>query len=311
MVTNCAIRIQGLTHCFGTVEALNGLSLEVPAGSIFGFLGPNGAGKTTTIHILLGLLEPSGGTVEVFGLDPHTHGAEIRSRMGVLLEHSGVYEQLTVEDNLEFFGKVWEMPSNLRNTRIQELLTQMKLWDRRKDRAGKLSKGMRQKLALARVLLHQPELVLLDEPTAGLDVISSAAIREDLMKLAAQNGTTVFMATHNMAEAQALCDQVAVIRSGELIAIGHPDQLRANAGRPCVQVFGHGFNKQTLTQLTSRPEVSRAEIRDGHITIELNPDQDAAPLITFLVGEGVQVEEVRRGQASLEEVFLTLMEEEE
>ncbi len=310
-MTQTAIRIQGLIHRFDTVQALNGLSLEVPIGSIYGFLGPNGAGKTTTINILLGLLEPNDGSVEVLGLDPRTHGSEIRGRTGALLEHSGVYEQLTVEDNLEFFGRAWEIPDGLRRSRSQDLLTQMDLWDRRKDRAGTLSKGMRQKLALARVRLHQPELILLDEPTAGLDVISAAAIREDLMNLAKKEGRTVFLATHNMTEAQTLCDQVAVIRSGELIATGHPDDLRAKAGKPCLQVFGHGFSGRTISQLTARPEVHRAEIRDGHITIELNPDQDAAPLITFLVGEGVQVEEVRRGEASLEEVFLTLMEEEE
>ncbi|UCC62446.1 MAG: ABC transporter ATP-binding protein, partial [Anaerolineae bacterium] len=284
--------------------------LEVPAGIIFGFLGPNGAGKTTTIRLLLGLLEPNSGRVEVLGFDSQTQSEEVRDRTGALLEHSGIYEHLSAEDNLEFYGRAYRLPAAERRTRIQELLTHMGLWERRKDPAGKWSRGMQQKLALARALLHHPPLVLLDEPTAGLDVPSAAAVREDLAALAAREGTTVFLTTHNMAEAEKLCGQVAVIRAGKLVAVGHPDQLRARAGGPQVEILGHGFHDSALALLRARPEVSAVEVQNGRLAVDLRHETPTAPLVSLLVTAGVQVEEVRRGQASLEDVFLTLMEEE-
>jgi ABC-2 type transport system ATP-binding protein len=289
---------------------VDGLSLEVPAGIIFGFLGPNGAGKTTTINLLLGLLEPTDGQAEVLGFDTRTQAAEVRTRTGALLEHPGVYEQLSAEDNLEFYGRVWRMPVTERQARIKELLTHIGLWERRKEPAGKWSRGMKQKLALARAMLHRPPLVFLDEPTAGLDVVAAAAVRDDLEALAEREGVTVFLTTHNMAEAEKLCAQVAVIREGSLLAIGHPDQLRARTGGPRVEIVGRGFNDRALQLLRARPEVTAVEVQNHHLAIDLREETDTAPLVSLMVSAGVQVEEVRRGKASLEEVFLTLMEEE-
>jgi ABC-2 type transport system ATP-binding protein len=305
-----AIRLEDLTRDFEAVRALDSLSLEVPAGTIFGFLGPNGAGKTTTIRLLLGLLEPSAGQAEVLGYDTRTQAQEIRARSGALLEHSGVYEHLSAEDNLEFYGRAYRLPRGERQARIQELLEQMGLWQRRKDQAGTWSKGMQQKLALARALLHRPPLVLLDEPTAGLDVPSAAAVRDDLAELAEREGTTVFLTTHNMAEAERLCSRVAVIRKGRLVAVGHPDELRARSGGPRVEIVGRGFGDEALALLRQRPEVAAAVAHNGHLAIDLRQDTPTSPLVSLLVGAGVEVEEVRRGKASLEDVFLTLMEEE-
>jgi ABC-2 type transport system ATP-binding protein len=310
-MTETAIRTENLTLDFETVRAVDGLSLEVPAGIIFGFLGPNGAGKTTTINLLLGLLEPTDGRAEVLGFDTRTQAHEVRSRTGALLEHSGLYEQLTVEDNLEFYGRVWRMPADERQTRIRELLTGMGLWERHKERAGTLSKGMKQKLALARAILHRPSLIFLDEPTAGLDVVAAAAVREDLEALAAREGVTVFLTTHNMAEAERLCSQVAVIREGKLAAMGNPDQLRTRAGGPHVEIVGRGFSENVLNLLRRRPEVAAVELRNQHLEIDLRQGTDVAPLVGLMVNAGVQVVEIRHGKASLEEVFLTLMEEQE
>ena len=306
-----AIAMKDLTRDFDTVRAVDSLSLEVPAGSIFGFLGPNGAGKTTTIGLLLGLLEPTAGRVEILGFDTSTHPDEVRARTGALLEHPGIYEQLSGEDNLEFYGRAWRIATAERQERIEELLMHMGLWERRKEKAGSWSRGMQQKLALARTLLHRPPLVLLDEPTAGLDVVAATAIRDDLEALADSEGVTVFMTTHNMAEAERLCSQVAVIRGGRLVAMGHPDLLRERAGGPRMEIVGRGFTDYALASLRSRPEVVTADIRNGRLVIDLQADMDAAPLVGLLVEVGVQVEEVRRGKASLEEVFLTLMEEEQ
>lgn len=309
-MSELAIRTKGLSKDFASVQALKDLSIEVPSGIIFGFLGPNGAGKTTTINLLLGLLEPSRGSAEVLGFDSLTEADEIRSRSGALLEHSGVYEHLSAEDNLEFFGRVWRIPPSERKARIEELLNQMGLWERRKERAGKWSKGMKQKLALARVLLHRPPLVLLDEPTAGLDVVAAAAIREDLEYLVEGLGVTVFLTTHNMAEAEKLCSQVAVIREGSLVALGHPDELRARTGGPRVEVIGKGFSETVLSELEALPEVEAIEAENGRLYIDLRQETETSEIINYLVGQGVKVDEVRRGMASLEDVFLTLMEEE-
>ncbi len=309
-MTETAIRIENLTRDFGTMRAVDDLSLEVPSGIIFGFLGPNGAGKTTTINLLLGLLEPTSGRAEVLGFDTQTQGDEVRTRTGALLEHPGLYEQLSAEDNLEFYGRVWHMTPAERQARIKELLTHMGVWERRKERVGTWSKGMKQKLALARAMLHRPPLIFLDEPTAGLDVVAATAVRDDLETLAVREGVTVFLTTHNMAEAERLCGQVAVIREGRLVAVGHPDELRARAGGPRLEIFGRGFNDNVLNLLRTRPEVVAAGVQNEHLAIDLREGTDVAPLVSLMVSAGVQVEEVRRGKASLEEVFLTLMEEE-
>jgi ABC-2 type transport system ATP-binding protein len=305
-----AIRLNNLTREFETVRALDALSLEVPAGTIYGFLGPNGAGKTTTINILLGLLEPTSGNCEVLGFDPQVQGDEVRSRTGALLEHTGLYEHMSAADNLEFYARAWRLPANERQARIKELLKQLDFWERRDEKVGKWSRGMRQKLALARTLLHHPQLVILDEPTAGLDVMAAADVREELANLAEIEGVTVFLTTHNMAEAERLCSQVAVIRRGELVAVGHPDELRQRVGGPQVEVVGRGFNDQILRLALSQPEVLAADAHNGRLTLELCAEAEVAPVITMLVASGVSVEEIRRGKASLEDVFLTLMEEE-
>jgi ABC-2 type transport system ATP-binding protein len=169
---------------------------------------------------------------------------------------------------------------------------------------------MKQKLALARAMLHRPPLLLLDEPTAGLDVASGVAVRKELVALAKREQVTIFVTTHNMAEAEAICTQVAVIRQGRLLALGHPDELRTRASGPRVEVYGSGFTENVLALLRDRPEVTSAQLLNAHLAIDLKPKTSLAPVVSLLVGAGVQVEEVRRDKASLEEVFLTLTEEE-
>jgi ABC-2 type transport system ATP-binding protein len=310
-MTRNAICLQNLTKDFGSVRAVDAVSLEIPPGIIFGFLGPNGAGKTTTIRLLLGLLEPTSGRAQVLGFDAHTHSDQVRARTGALLEHTGIYEQMSAEDNLEFYGRAFRIPASERQARIRETLTRMGLWERRQDRAGNWSRGMKQKLALARTLLHRPSLILLDEPTAGLDVQAAVAIREDLESLASREEVTIFLTTHNMVDAEKLCHQVAVIRDGRLVALGSPDDLRSRAGGPRVEIKGRGFSQQALELLRAHPKVAATETQNGHLVIELLAETDAAPLVSILVGAGAQVEEVRRGKASLEEAFLTLTGEQD
>jgi len=304
------VQIEHLSRSFGSVRALDDLSLDVPAGIVFGFLGPNGAGKTTTIHLLLGLLDPTTGRASVLGLDTRTQGNAIRARSGALLEFAGLYERMSAQDNLELFGRIYRIPADARRARIKELLTHLGLWERRRDLVGTWSRGMKQKLAVARALFHRPAIIFLDEPTAGFDPVAAAALRDDLANLVAREGGTVFLNTHNLTEAERLCAQVAVIRQGKLLAVGSPDELRGRLGGLRAEVVGDGFTEQMLTTLREQPEVVHAQLHNGRFFIELRDESKMGPLVSLLVHAGASVEEVRRDMPSLEEVFLTLMEEE-
>ncbi len=304
------IHTEHLCRSFGALTALDDLSIDIPAGIVFGFLGPNGAGKTTTIHLLLGLLEPSAGHARVLGFDTRSQANEIRARTGALLEFSGLYERMSAEDNLDLYGRIYRMSGTERKARTKELLTHLNLWDRRKEKVGKWSRGMKQKLAVARALFHRPPLVFLDEPTAGFDPVAAAALHDDLSSLVRHEGLTVFLNTHNLAETEKLCARVGVIRNGKLIAIGNPDELRLRKGSLKVEIIGHGFNGQTLAVLRARPEVERAEIQMNRLLVELRDQSNVGPMVTLIVQSGGEVEEIRRPGTSLEDLFLTLMKEE-
>ena len=307
-MTAIAIRTLALSRKFGTILALDNLSLEVPRGIVFGFLGANGSGKTTTIRLLLGLIEPMSGQAQVLGFDPCTHSHEIRQRTGALLEHAGLYERLSAEDNLEFYGRSWRLPTAKRRSRIKELLNHMGLWQRRHQKVGDWSRGMKQKLAIARTMLHSPPLIFLDEPTAGLDPVAAAALRDDLQQMVIQEGVTVFLTTHNLTEAEKLCQKIGVIRQGKLLAVGSPDELRAQGSRPKIEIVARGFTGQVIDWLQSQPLIASTRIEGDRLIINLHQPISAAPIVRVLVNAGVEIEEVRKDSASLEEVFLNLME---
>ncbi|MGA2505395.1 MAG: ATP-binding cassette domain-containing protein [Anaerolineales bacterium] len=258
------IHTEHLSRYFGTVKAVDDLSLEVPEGIVFGFLGPNGAGKTTTIHLLLGLLEPTQGVARVMDYDSRSQAGDIRAHSGALLEFAGLYERMSAEDNLDLYGRIYHIPAGDRRARIKELLTHLDLWERRKELVSKWSRGMKQKLAVARALFHHPPLIFLDEPTAGFDPIAAAALRNDLASLVGREGVTVFLNTHNLNEAEKLCAQVGVIRQGKLLTVGNPDALRMKTGGPQAEIVGHGFNEQTLSLLRKRPEVARGTAKQPY-----------------------------------------------
>ena len=309
-MSEAAIFAENLTRYFGDVPVVNNVSLSIPAGTVFGFLGPNGAGKTTTIRLLLGLLEPTNGRAEVLGFDTRSQADQIRTSAGALLEHSGLYERLSAEDNLELFARIWSLSHTDRAARIKELLVHLDLWDRRKETVATWSRGMKQKLAVARALLHRPRVLFLDEPTAGLDPVATAALREDLAALVSRENVTVFLTTHNLVEAEKLCALIGVIRQGKLLTVGHPDELRTGNGAAHAEIVGRGFTEEVLARLNDRPEVASASLQNGRLIIDLNAGSAVAPLVSLLVHSGAEeVEEVRKGTASLEEVFLSLMEE--
>jgi ABC-2 type transport system ATP-binding protein len=308
-VGDSAIWTERLTRDFGGQRAVDELTLRVPVGSVFGFLGPNGAGKTTTLRLLLGLLEPSAGRAQVLGYDIRTQADRIRERTGALLEHPGLYERLTAEENLEFYGRVSRLGSVRLRQRSQELLTSLGLWERRHEAVGGWSRGMKQKLAIARALLHSPSLIFLDEPTAGLDPLAASALRMGLADLARRDGVTVFLTTHNLAEAESLCQLIAVIRRGRLLAVGAPADLRAQASNPELVVRGRGFDPALIHALEARPEVAAVTRLNGHLRVSLRQPGQTSGLVRWIVSQASEVEEIGKETVSLEAVFLKLVEE--
>lgn len=304
-----AIRVRELVRDFRNVRALDHVSMEVPQGIVFGFLGPNGAGKTTLIRVLLGLAKPTSGQVEVLGHDPVTDGDRVRAATGALLEHNGLYERLSARQNLEFFARIWRMPRAQRDARIHELLSRFGLWERRDEVVGTWSRGMKQRLAVARAVLHRPPLVFLDEPTAGLDPVASASLREELARLASDEGVTVFLTTHNLGEAERLCALVGVVRRGTLTGFGTPEQLRMRRHSGAILVTTTaGVSDEVFDALGGLDGVVQAT-RDGrHLRVDLANGGGTPSLVRWLAIQGVDIEEVRPERATFEEAFLHLVD---
>ncbi|WKZ39703.1 MAG: ABC transporter ATP-binding protein [Anaerolineales bacterium] len=305
-----AIKTNQLTRSFGNLKAIDRLTLEIPRGTVFGFLGPNGSGKTTTIRLLLGLLDADQGSAQVLGFDTKKQPDEVRVRSGALLEHHGLYERLSAAENLDYYGRIWHMSKADREKRIRELLEPLDLYERRGEPIGRWSRGMKQKLAVARTLMHRPELVFLDEPTAGLDPVASSALREDLETLVRQEGVTIFLTTHNLTEAEKLCDQVGVINHGHLLAVGSPSDLRSKTSAPRLYVTGQGITSQIADELKANALVKKVQQQNGGLVMDLDDLSRSHELVTQLVKAGVQIDEVRKEKADLEDVFLRLVEEE-
>ncbi|CAN5736775.1 ABC transporter ATP-binding protein [soil metagenome] len=308
MVTaDTAIETNGLTRDFTNLRAVDNLTFRVQPGTVFGFLGPNGSGKTTTIRLLLGLIAPTSGSATVLGFDSATEADEIRARTGALLEHPGLYERMTAEENLEFFARIWRLPAADRTIRIRNLLEHLGLWDRRGERIGTWSRGMRQKLAIARALLHHPSLVFLDEPTAGLDPIASSSLRNDLAELARVEGVTVFLTTHNLAEAERLCDHVAVIYHGKLLDSGPTDELLNSISGRHVRLRIYPIPPNVDEILSPSHGVLTYTIGPEGLDVELDAGTEPGQIVAMLVERGVRVDEVTTRRGTLEDAFLNLV----
>ncbi len=304
---NAAISAVNVSRFYGKFEALKDITFEVPTGSIFGFLGPNGAGKTTTLYVLLGLLPQKTGKVRVLGLDPVTQGDQLRVQVGCLLEESGLYDVLTVKDNLEFFGRAQQMNEATLQSRIKETLEFFELSDFAKTRAGKLSKGMKQKTALARAILAMPKLLFLDEPTANLDPEASVAFRELIVNLAKKHGITVFLNTHRLDEAQKICDHIAIIKKGKVMLTGSTADLLNTSKELIVTVRAKGFTPETISKLGL--ETSKSNLSVDTLTTRLANHDMVASLVSKCVGLGYGVFEVKPSTISLEELFVNVMED--
>jgi len=294
---------------FGAVRALDGLSFELPRGATCAILGHNGAGKTTTIRAMLGLIAVDGGDVRVLGRDPLRDGRAIRSRVGVLLERDGLYERLSAVANLEYHGRIHRLDRGARASRIEDVLRLFGLWERRRERVGTWSTGMRKKLAIARALLHRPELLLLDEPFAGLDPVAAAELRALIVRLATREGLTVIMTTHDLAHVERSCSHVIVADHGRAIAQGTLEELQGYAGAHTVAVAGGGLDDAILAALRDDGVIERWE-RAGEGVRVVCPPAARRRLGVELVRRGVELEELHTLKSSLEDVFLSLVQKE-
>lgn len=301
------IRASGLGRRFGEQWAVRDMSFEVRAGEVLGLLGPNGAGKTTTVRMLTALIGPSEGEATLDGLDIRREADAVRARVGILTEAPGLYEKLSAVRNLDFFGRLHGLAPSVRAERIERLLRLFDLWDRRDDPAGTFSKGMKQKLAIARALLHEPTVLFLDEPTAALDPEAAYIVRDAIGRLREAGRTTV-LATHNLDEADRLCDRIAFIRGG-LLRIDSPARLRGSLGGRGIEVGLDGpASDELVSAVRTLPAVRDASVLDSRLTIGLeNPPHDTPAVVRALVAAGAGIVEVRERAASLEDVYFEVM----
>jgi len=312
---NAVITINQLTRCFKETTAVDQLSLEVHAGEIFGFLGHNGAGKTTTVRLLNGVIDPTSGSMRVLSLDPQVDGPALRARTGVLTETPSLDGRLTAWDNLSIYADLYGVPRASVKPRIQEMLTEFDLADRANEKVGGYSKGMKQRLALARALLHKPELLFLDEATSGLDPVSAHHVNELIERMARREGCTVFMATHNLVEAQRLCDRVAILEHGRLVALGTPTELtRQYVRRLDVEVeVAEEQIPTTLRVLRSLSQLVLGEPSkpNGALVVTINKHESIPDVLAALVQNHIRVFRFAPQEANLEQVYFTLHEEKE
>ena len=307
-MTRNVVQTSGLTKKFGSLVAVDHMDLSVKSGEIFGFLGPNGAGKTTTVRILCGLMMPTSGTATVVGHDVVTEPEEVKQRIGYMPQAYGLYDDLTVDENLEFFGSVYRVPRDERRKRADEILQLVRLEEFRKHYAGQLSGGMKRRVSLAVSLIHNPELLILDEPTAGVDPPLRRIFWQYFRELN-KRGVTFFINTHYMDEAE-LCDRLALISYGRLVSLGSPTELKRKAvGGERVE-FVTADLPRTGEILKDSELVREVHTSDGGIQLIVEEAASAIPRLTSLLREhGVEVLQVRQLQPSLEDVFIKLVEE--
>jgi ABC-2 type transport system ATP-binding protein len=300
------IHTENLTKKFGAVTAVENLSLDIKEGEVFGFLGPNGAGKTTTVRMLSSLIGPTSGSATVAGYTIGKDDNQIRRNVGLLTETPGMYDNLSAETNLKIFAELYEVKDV--PGQVEKYLRLLGLWNRRSDPAGTFSKGMKQKLAIARALLHEPRLLFLDEPTSALDPEASHLVREFISELK-REGRTIFLCTHNLDEADRLCDRVGVFKT-RLLVVDSPAALRRSVfGRKVV--FHLGEAKDCMTEgLMGLPFVHEAKRVDNKLVVQLDdPDKNNPEIVRYLVDSGVDIQFIGELRYSLEEVYLQLVKD--
>lgn len=301
-----AIRLEGISKQLGEREVLRDVSFTVKQGDIFGYLGPNGAGKTTTIRILLGLLQPTSGKAAILGEDIFRD--EARRKVGFVLESDGLYDNKTAEENLWYYARIYGMAEPAE--RIDRILNLVELRDRAKDKVGTYSKGMRQRLALARAMTHNPELLVLDEPTAGVDPSGQIEVREVILNMAHKEGKTIFLSSHNLDEVQRICSRIALIDRGEIKLYGELEQLRRERSGNAVEIeTTEAIAEPLLAELKGLYHLGLRERKDKVLTFVPQEGVRVPDIVSLLVGKGVEIEGVSKKEASLEEIYSAILKE--
>jgi ABC-2 type transport system ATP-binding protein len=302
-----ALTASHLGRRFGDRWAVRDIELTVRRGEVLGLLGPNGAGKTTTVRLLTALIKPSEGTASVDGFDVREQPDDVRPRVGILTETPGLYDKLSATANLDFYGRLYRLDAGVRAERIERYLRLFDLWDRRDDVAGTFSKGMKQKLAITRALLHDPSVVFLDEPTAALDPEAAFIVRESIETLR-RAGRTIVLATHNLDEADRLCDRIAFVRGG-LLRVDSPAALRGSIGARGLSIrLGLPATDDQLGAVRAIDGVTAATSRDGLLRVgAADPESIAPDVVRALVAAGGDIVEVRPERTSLERIYFDVM----
>jgi ABC-2 type transport system ATP-binding protein len=312
MENNAVIETTNLSKRFGAVTAVDQLNLTICQGEIFGFLGHNGAGKTTTIRLLNGVLEPNGGAARVLNLTPLADGPTLRQRTGVLTETPSLDERLTGRENLAIYADLYGVPPQQAAGRVAELLATFDLSDRAEEKVSGYSKGMKQRLALARALLHQPEILFLDEPTSGLDPVATRQVHRLITRLSREQGRTIFICTHNLAEAQQLCDRVGVMENGRLLAIGTPAELMRQMQQALrLELEVAASDRETVLEQIGRMGLTAENGQGNGRWLISGAQYTAIPdLLAGLVQAGARVYRLNPQEPTLADVYFALHKEE-
>ena len=301
---------EGLTKTFGSITAIQDFTVEIPDGRIFGLLGPNGAGKTTTMRMLSCLIRPTAGSAHIdsYEIGKKEDAQKIRSMIGLLPEVPGLYETLGAYKNLDYYAQLYGIPKTKREESIKTTLTNLGLWDRRNEPVGGFSKGMKQKIAIARALIHDPKYIFLDEPTASLDPAAAKMVREYIIELKSQ-GDTILINTHNLSEAERICDTVALVKN-RTVKVGSPKELARGLFARTISITMQKIPPSLLKDISSLDFVSKAQVNGNQLVLNVrNPEEDNPQVISWLMKQGLQVQFVTEEEHSLEDVYLKLIEE--
>ncbi|MDX1994265.1 MAG: ABC transporter ATP-binding protein [bacterium] len=300
-----------LTKDFDGFRAVDHINLNVPAGTVLALLGPNGAGKTTTVRMMTSILPPTSGWVKVAGYDVTQSPAQVRAKVGVLTEQHGLYERMKGMDYLDFFGEIYHLPREVRRKNALDLMERFGLTFALNKRLGEYSKGMKQKLALVRSLLHNPPVLLLDEPTSAMDPLSAKQVRDAIIELQRDANSTFLITTHNLTEAQILANRIAIIRQGRIIANGTFDELaREFVGEPLMELRVNGELNGLAKDLSSMVTITDSGMNWLRYTVA-DPYQTNPTLLRYVTGLGIDVVTLAPVTRTLEDIYLQVVKEDE
>ncbi len=304
------IDTENLTRKFGNLTAVDNVTLHVEEGEVFGFLGPNGAGKTTTVRMLCCLIGKTSGQARIgdYSVENENDCLKIRKIVGFLPENVGLYDSLSAYRNLDFYGKLYEVPDQKRHENIERLLRLLGIWERREDAVGTFSKGTKQKIAIARALIHEPQVLFLDEPTANLDPEAAKTVRDFILDLKKEK-TTIFLNTHNLDEAERLCDRIAILK-GKLIAVDSPKNLEHSLYNRKTIVHLDSVTASIVAAVRNLSSVKNVRTSDSKLILDIdNPEKDNPEVVRAIVEAGGNIQYVTELRSTLEDVYLKLIRE--